>query len=153
MLSTEKAVDIILNRLSSIDSSLAGQFCGYLEKRMVHEDVMKELVSIFTENCGISIGFRTIGWDLAWSYLSRYLSTETDPFPDMYEYCEKNVDAWDDFKKFDIAPMAASEFLDIAIQYYMDNPEKRAALAKGLVCHMQNCDEKDFANIDEDENT
>ena len=80
------------------------------------KEVLHALIQGFCNNCGVSIGKRTVYWDIAWEILTRNKSLwqYDDEDPDLSDYIKTHIDNSAQYLDYDVAILNAHQFLQIA---------------------------------------
>lgn len=114
-------------------------YCNYIDEFLVNVNkgialdvkvVLNQLIAIAVENCGISIGARTVAYDFAQAVLTEHtaLWNEEERLENfvsiLHHWTEFSTEALDNFLSYDITSMSIGEYYVLAMSMLIEDIRK-----------------------------
>ena len=134
--------------LGEIREVKTGKYRDYLEmgKQMDTRRMLTLLVDMFMSYCGVSLGYRTVVYDLGWAVFVQYAASEDAEFTGDEPFCTAlsrlHPGYTEEYDEYDVGMLEDKEYpifcMDILDEYAGDD-EKCAAICYGLNRRLNDC--------------
>ena len=131
--------------LNEIQELSTGKYRQYLEKakEMDKRRMLSLLVDMYMDYCGVSLGYRTVVYDLGWEVFLQYIRCGQTEFTGDEAFCEVmprfNPEYTEEYDEYDVWFLDDDKYPPLCMEIldeYAGDDEKCAALCYGLFCKL-----------------
>ena len=130
--------------LAEIKGLKQGKFSQYVEmgKQMDKRRILSLLIDMYMKYCGISLGYRTVVYDLGWAVFTQFVKNEETEFTGEESFCKVmpklHPEYTEEYDKYDVCLLEDKNYpnlcMEILEEYAEQCVEQRAAICYGLHC-------------------